>query len=97
MHGLPSARATDDISSCGSVWIPREDVTIAGGTDTRRGYLSAVQAFCNAVDGQTVEPGGFLSMSTEVFISSGKNPSSYGILGFVDCELPREVKLATNG
>ncbi|KAI9147368.1 Glycosyltransferase sdnJ [Paramyrothecium foliicola] len=94
VHGAPAstAMAIDDISSCGNAWMPRNDVKIAGGTDTRRGYSSAVQSFCSAVDGQVVEPGGYLSMSTEVFLNGGKNPTVYGILGFVDFEVHNKIK-----
>ncbi|OTA99336.1 hypothetical protein M426DRAFT_325257 [Hypoxylon sp. CI-4A] len=80
-------QTTDGISSCGDAWMPREDVTIAQGTDTRKGFSTAVQSFCSAADGQTVEPSGFLSMATEVFLSGGKDPSVYGILGFVYFEV----------
>ena len=59
---------------------------IGAGTDTRRGYLSAVRDFCTTVDGLTVEAGGYLSMSTEVFLNGGKDPKVYGVLGFVDCK-----------
>jgi hypothetical protein len=67
--------------------MPREDVTIAQGSDTRAGYSTAVQTFCSAANGKTVEPGGYLSMATEVFLNGGKNPASYGVVGFVYCEL----------
>ncbi|KAI2471180.1 hypothetical protein F4781DRAFT_144518 [Annulohypoxylon bovei var. microspora] len=80
-------RTTDGISSCGSTWMPRDDVTIAQGGDTRRGFSTAVQAFCSAANGQTVQPSGYLSMATEVFLSGGKDPASYGILGFVYFEV----------
>ncbi len=66
--------------------MPRDDVAIAQGTDTRKGYSSAVQAFCNAANGQTVKANGFLSMATEVFLSGGKAPATYGIVGFVYCK-----------
>lgn len=79
-------RATDGISSCGDAWMPRDDVTIAQGTDQRRGYSTAVRAFCSAANGQTVKPSGYLSMATEVFLSGGKTPATYGILGFVYCK-----------
>ncbi|KAI2606703.1 hypothetical protein GGR54DRAFT_620393 [Hypoxylon sp. NC1633] len=78
---------TDGISSCGSEWMPRDDVKIAQGTDTRRGYSTAVQAFCSTTDGQTVKPGGYLSMATEVFMNKGDDPTVYGILGFVYFEV----------
>lgn len=65
--------------------MPREDATIGGGTDTRRGFNSAVRVFCSKIDGLTVEAGGYLSMTTEVFLNGGKSPSTYGVLGFVDC------------
>ncbi|KAH7324168.1 hypothetical protein B0I35DRAFT_475436 [Stachybotrys elegans] len=71
--------------------MPREDVTIAQGTDVRRGYLSAVRDFCRAVDGQKVEPGGYLSMSTEVFLNDGKSPATYGVMGFVDFEVHNKI------
>lgn len=77
--------ATDDISSCGSAWMPKDDVTIAQGTDTRRGYAKAVQAFCAAANGKTVKPDGYLSMATEVFLNGGKDPKVNGVLGFVYC------------
>ncbi|KAH8175373.1 PLC-like phosphodiesterase [Sarocladium implicatum] len=67
--------------------MPREDVVVGAGTDTRRGYLSAVSDFCAAVDGLTVEAGGYLSMSTQVFLNGGKDPRVYGALGFVNCEI----------
>jgi hypothetical protein len=67
--------------------MPREDVTIAQGSDKRAGYSTAVQTFCSAANGKTVEPGGYLSMATEVFLNGGKNPASYGVVGFVYCEL----------
>ncbi|KAK0383984.1 hypothetical protein NLU13_8073 [Sarocladium strictum] len=88
----PVARATDDISSCGNAWMPREDVTIGGGTDTRRGFNSAVRIFCSKVNGLTVEAGGYLSMTTEVFLNGGRNPSTYGVVGFVDFEVHNKIK-----
>jgi hypothetical protein len=66
--------------------MPRDDVTIAQGTDKRRGYASAVDVFCSAVNGKTVNSNGFLSMATEVFLNGGKKPSDYGVVGFVYCE-----------
>lgn len=66
--------------------MPSSDVSIAQGTDSRRGYDSAVKNFCSAVNGQTVRPDGYLSMATEVFLNGGKDPSTYGVLGFVHCE-----------
>ncbi|OAA69827.1 PLC-like phosphodiesterase, TIM beta/alpha-barrel domain protein [Cordyceps fumosorosea ARSEF 2679] len=86
------ARTTDGISSCGSAWMPRDDVTIGRGTDKRRGFSSAVQAFCSAADGRVVKPNGYLSLSTEVFLNGGKNPSEYGIQGFVNFEVHNKIK-----
>ncbi|KAL7623741.1 Altered inheritance of mitochondria protein 6 [Parahypoxylon ruwenzoriense] len=84
VRGSPvTTQATDDISSCGNAWMPRDDVKIAQGTDTRRGFSTAVQAFCNAANGMTVKPSGYLSMATEVFLNDGKDPTTYGILGFL--------------
>lgn len=82
----PVSRTTDGISSCGSAWMPRDDVKIAQGTDSRTGFSHAVNAFCGAADGKTVPSKGFLSMATEVFLSGGKAPSSYGVVGYVYCE-----------
>ncbi|KAI1385299.1 uncharacterized protein F4822DRAFT_432147 [Hypoxylon trugodes] len=82
-----SSQTTDDISSCGSVWMPREDVTIAQGSDSRRGFSTAVETFCNAANGQIVKPSGYLSLATEVFLNGGKDPATYGILGFVYFEV----------
>lgn len=67
--------------------MPRENVNIAGGSEARSGYGTAVQNFCDAADTQTIDGGGYLSMATEVFISGGKDPSAYGVIGFVYCEL----------
>ncbi|KAI8962251.1 hypothetical protein F5Y11DRAFT_197677 [Daldinia sp. FL1419] len=85
-------QVTDGISSCGDVWMPREDVTIAQGTDTRRGYSTAVETFCSAANGQTVKPSGYLSLATEVFLNGGKNASTYGVLGFVYFEVHNKEK-----
>lgn len=80
---LINQRTTDDISSCGGRWMPRDDVTIGGGTDVRPGFDSAVNKFCGVVNGKVVPPGGYLSMVTEVFLNGGKNPTQYGVLGFL--------------
>ncbi|KAI1381953.1 hypothetical protein F4677DRAFT_439758 [Hypoxylon crocopeplum] len=80
-------KTTDGISSCGSAWMPRDDVTIAQGTDKRSGFSTAVQAFCSAAKGQVVKPSGYLSMATEVFLNGGKDPTTYGVLGFVYFEV----------
>jgi hypothetical protein len=45
-----------------------------------------VQAFCSAANGQQVNPSGYISMATEVFLNGGKDPATYGILGFVYCK-----------
>lgn len=79
------AQTTDGISSCGSAWMPRDDVTIAQGTDSRTGFHTAVQKFCAASNGKVVPAGGYLSMVTEVFLNGGKDPKNYGVLGFVYC------------
>lgn len=63
------------------------DVKIAQGTDSRRGFSTAVQDFCSAANGQVVKSNGFLSMATEVFLNGGKDPASYGVLGFVYFEV----------
>ncbi|KAK6066340.1 hypothetical protein SCUP234_12120 [Seiridium cupressi] len=84
---LLELRTTDGISSCGSTWMPRENVFIAGGGEERVGFGSAVQTFCDAADGQTVASNGYLSMATEVFQSGGKNPETYGVIGFVYFEV----------
>lgn len=63
------------------------DVKIAQGTDSRRGFSTAVQDFCSAANGQVVKSNGFLSMATEVFLNGGKDPASYGVLGFVYCNI----------
>lgn len=65
--------------------MPREDVKIAQGTDSRTGFRNAVQKFCAASNGKVVPAGGFLSMATEVFLNGGKDPQVYGVVGFVYC------------
>ncbi|KAJ2969294.1 hypothetical protein NQ176_g8742 [Zarea fungicola] len=92
-HAAPAeVQTTDGISSCGPSWMPRDDVAIGQGTDKRPGYASAVQTFCSAANGKTVKAGGFLSLATEVFLNGGKNPSQYGILGFVNFEVHNKIK-----
>lgn len=69
--------------------MPRDNVFIAGGsTEERVGFSTAVQTFCDAANGQEVAAGDYLSMATEVFLSGGKDPSTYGLIGFVYCKLP---------
>lgn len=67
--------------------MPVDDVSIAGGSDQRIGFNTAVDNFCNAVNGQVVPADGYLSMATEVFLDGGKNPSEYGVVGFVYCKI----------
>ncbi|KAI0391324.1 hypothetical protein F5Y17DRAFT_468293 [Xylariaceae sp. FL0594] len=78
---------TDDVSSCSDTWMAVNDVEIGGGTDDRTGFNSAVRRFCDAADGKIVKEDGYLSMATETFLSAGKDPSSYGILGYVYFEV----------
>ncbi|KAI0015907.1 hypothetical protein F4780DRAFT_773192 [Xylariomycetidae sp. FL0641] len=78
---------TDDISSCGDVWMAVNDTIIGNGTDSRTGFQTAVDKFCTLVDRATVEGQGYLSMATEVYISGGQDPSTYGLLGFVYFEI----------
>jgi hypothetical protein len=68
--------------------MPRDDISIAGGNEERNGFGTAVQAFCTAANGKTVASNGYLSMATEVFQSGGKEPSTYGVIGYVYCRLP---------
>ncbi|CEJ93030.1 hypothetical protein VHEMI08650 [[Torrubiella] hemipterigena] len=86
------AQTTDGISSCGSAWMPRDDVTIAQGTDSRTGFHTAVQKFCAASNGKVVPAGGYLSIVTEVFLNGGKDPKNYGVLGFVYFEIHNKLK-----
>lgn len=62
------------------------DVKIGGGSDTRKGFTSAVNSFCDMASGKTVASQDYLSMATEVFLDGGMNPTTYGILGYVYCE-----------
>jgi hypothetical protein len=67
--------------------MPREDTTIAQETDKRRGFNSAVDAFCSEASGETLKSGdSYLSMATEVWLNFGNKPSEYGLLGFVFCK-----------
>ncbi len=65
------------------------DVQIAGGGDTRKGFNTAVDQFCAQADGRVVPAGGYLSLATEVFLNGGKDPKKYGLLGYVYCKSPR--------
>ncbi|KAI2642731.1 hypothetical protein GGS21DRAFT_499343 [Xylaria nigripes] len=82
---------TDDISSCSNTWMAISDVMIGGGTDKRTGYTSAVNKFCNMVDGNTVKSWDYLSMATEVYLDGGRSPSTYGILGYVYFEIHNKL------
>lgn len=81
------ARVTDDISSCSDTWMAVSDVQIGGGTDKRTGFNSAVKKFCDMANGKTVKKGDYLSMATEAYLDGGQDASSYGVLGYVYCEL----------
>ncbi|KAI1084035.1 hypothetical protein F5B20DRAFT_526441 [Whalleya microplaca] len=82
-----STKVKDGVSSCGSAWLSIDDVTIGGGSDHRTGFTTAVNKFCGQVDGKTVKSQGYLSMATELFLSGGKDPSTYGLLGYVYFEI----------
>ncbi|KAJ2990295.1 hypothetical protein NUW58_g3024 [Xylaria curta] len=86
-----TALVTDDISSCSSTWMAISDVKIGGGTDQRRGFTSAVNAFCDLAGGKAVASQDYLSMATEVFLNGGKNPSNYGLLGYVYFEIHNKL------
>lgn len=62
-----------------------DDVTIGNGTDHRTGFTTAVNKFCAQVDGATVKSQGYLSMATELFLNGAKEPTTYGLLGYVYC------------
>ena len=67
--------------------MPREDVSIGQNTNTRTGYNSAVDQFCDAAAGRTLGSGDtYLSYATETELSFGKPPARYGQFGFVYCE-----------
>ncbi|KAI0400351.1 hypothetical protein F4802DRAFT_585230 [Xylaria palmicola] len=86
-----TALVTDDISSCSDTWMAIPDVAIGGGSDTRRGFTSAVNTFCDMAGGRSVKSQDYLSMATEVFLNSGMNPSSYGLLGYVYFEIHNKL------
>ncbi|KAI1172167.1 hypothetical protein F4777DRAFT_590726 [Nemania sp. FL0916] len=82
---------TDGISSCGDTWMAIPDVAIGGGTDTRKGFTTAVNSFCAMANGKTVKSQDYLSMATEVFLNGGMNPMSYGLLGYVYFEIHNKL------
>ena len=63
-----------------------DDVSIAAGGDTRKGFNTAVDEFCAQADGQVVPAGEYLSLATEVYVNGGKDPAKYGVIGYVNCE-----------
>ncbi|RWA05629.1 hypothetical protein EKO27_g9479 [Xylaria grammica] len=94
VSSIPSnktALVTDAISSCSSTWMTISDVTIGGGTDHRTGFTTAVSKFCDMANGSTVQSQDYLSMATEVFLNSGKDPSKYGLLGYVYFEIHNKL------
>ncbi|KAI1434395.1 hypothetical protein GGR50DRAFT_704314 [Xylaria sp. CBS 124048] len=86
-----TALVADGISSCSNTWMAIADVTIGNGTDKRTGYTTAVNKFCNMVDGMTVASQDYLSMATEVFLDAGKSPSTYGLIGYVYFEIHNKL------
>lgn len=85
---IHSKRADNAISSCYGTWMPKNDVKIGQGAETRPGFDSAVDSFCDAAAeaGKVLGSGDtFLSYVTAVELSFGKDPKLYGQLGFVEC------------
>jgi hypothetical protein len=80
-------RDSNYTSSCGDNWMARDDVKTNHGEIARRGYLSAVAAFCKQANGKTVGAGDFLSMATRVFLDGGGDPTSSGTNGYVFFEV----------
>lgn len=89
-------RSSDYISSCGSAWMARDDVSSNNGEIPRRGYLTAVAEFCEQASGQTVPAGGYLSLATRVFLDGGGNPSTNGIPGYVYFEVHNKQNSASH-
>lgn len=71
-----------------------EDVSIASGGDTRKGFNTAVDEFCAQANGQVIPAAGYLSLATEVYVNGGKDPAKYGVIGYVNCgsSLPRKSR-----
>ena len=68
--------------------MPKSDVEIGGDTDTRPGFDSAVDRFCDAAADKVLGSGNtYLTYATRVELSFAKDPTVYGQLGFVNCEL----------
>ncbi|RYP46605.1 hypothetical protein DL768_007227 [Monosporascus sp. mg162] len=84
---LQTLAKRDGISSCWKHWMAIDDVLIADGGDSRKGYNTAVDEFCEQADGRNVGPDGYLSLATEVFLNGGKDPEMYGLLGYVYFEV----------
>lgn len=78
--------------------MPVDDVRIAGNTDTgdtRPGFDSAVDRFCEAAAGEKLDAGDtFLSYATQVEHDGGNDPTVYGQLAFVECMFPQHRLLA---
>ena len=92
MPHLMKRDSGDKISSCGSTWMAGVDVSTNNGEIPRRGYVSAVDAFCQAADGQIVGASSYLSMATRVFINDGGDPASNGDNGYVYFEIHNQQK-----
>lgn len=83
---LPRKRDDNAISSCGDIWMPRDNVSIGQGTDERSGFDFAVDVFCDVAAGQTLLAGDtYLSLATETELNFGNPPAEYGQYGFVYC------------
>lgn len=96
-HAAPhEKRSSNYISSCGTTWMARDDVSSNNGEVPRRGYLTAVAGFCEQATGQIVPAGGYLSLATRVFLDGGGDPSTYGIPGYVYFEVHNKQSSASH-
>lgn len=96
-HAAPhEKRSSDYISSCGSAWMARDDVSSNNGEIPRRGYLTAVSDFCGHASGKTIPAGGYLSLATRVFLDGGGDPSTNGIPGYVYFEVHNKQNSASH-
>ncbi|KAF3384119.1 Altered inheritance of mitochondria protein 6 [Talaromyces pinophilus] len=96
-HAAPhEKRSSNYISSCGTTWMARDDVSSNNGELPRRGYLTAVAEFCEQANGHIVPAGDYLSLATRVFLDGGGDPSTNGIPGYVYFEVHNKQSSASH-
>lgn len=88
-HGA-AIEKPERVTSCGPRWMAITDhyiQTNSSGIIRRRGYMSAIEDFCNKAGGQAVGDNLYLSMATRIWLNYGADPLTTGTNGYVYFEI----------